>query len=204
MLVLIRGAGDIATGIALRLWRSHIQVIMTDLAQPTAIRRTVAFSQAILAGAGIEVEGVAGAPVHPHTSAGCDCRCDLGQAQPGHLHHGCPSGGGSGTGVYRRSGLPCGDRDHAGAHTWTGHLSWKRSTQYRCSGTGGRFCWREGPPRSGGGIFPSLAGNRRTSPAGRHGCHSGGSAHALHPGRYSEGDSSRGDASVCGDEGGRY
>ena len=50
MLVLIRGAGDIATGIALRLWRSHIQVIMTDLAQPTAIRRTVAFSQAILAG----------------------------------------------------------------------------------------------------------------------------------------------------------
>ena len=62
MLVLIRGAGDIATGIALRLWRSHIQVIMTDLAQPTAIRRTVAFSQAILAGAGIEVEGVTGAP----------------------------------------------------------------------------------------------------------------------------------------------
>ena len=62
MLVLIRGAGDNATGIALRLWRSHIQVIMTDLAQPTAIRRTVAFSQAILAGAGIEVEGVTGAP----------------------------------------------------------------------------------------------------------------------------------------------
>ena len=62
MLVLIRGAGDIATGIALRLWRSHIQVIMTDLARPTAIRRTVAFSQAILAGAEIEVEGVAGAP----------------------------------------------------------------------------------------------------------------------------------------------
>ena len=54
MLVLIRGAGDIATGIALLLWRSHIQVIMTDLAQPTAIRRTVAFSQAILAGDGIE------------------------------------------------------------------------------------------------------------------------------------------------------
>lgn len=47
MLVVIRGAGDIATGIALRLWRAKFQVIMTDLEQPTAIRRTVCFSQAI-------------------------------------------------------------------------------------------------------------------------------------------------------------
>lgn len=47
MLVIIRGAGDIATGIALRLWRAKLRVIMTDLEQPTAIRRTVCFSQAI-------------------------------------------------------------------------------------------------------------------------------------------------------------
>jgi xanthine dehydrogenase accessory factor len=47
MFVLIRGAGDIATGIALRLWRAGIQVAMTDLPRPTAIRRTVCFSQAI-------------------------------------------------------------------------------------------------------------------------------------------------------------
>lgn len=50
MLTLIRGAGDIATGVALRLWRSGIDVVMTDLAQPTAIRRTVAFSDAIVHG----------------------------------------------------------------------------------------------------------------------------------------------------------
>ena len=50
MLVIIRGAGDIATGIALRLWRAHIRVVMTDLAAPTAIRRTVCFSQAIVYG----------------------------------------------------------------------------------------------------------------------------------------------------------
>ena len=50
MLVVIRGAGDIATGIALRLWRAGIRVVMTDLPQPTAIRRTVAFSQAIIHG----------------------------------------------------------------------------------------------------------------------------------------------------------
>ena len=50
MRVLIRGAGDIATGIALRLFRSHMEVVMTDLPAPTAIRRTVCFSQAIVLG----------------------------------------------------------------------------------------------------------------------------------------------------------
>lgn len=50
MLVVIRGAGDIATGIALRLWRSHIRVVMTEIPQPTAIRRTVCFSQAVVHG----------------------------------------------------------------------------------------------------------------------------------------------------------
>ena len=50
MLTVIRGAGDLATGIALRLWRAGIQIVMTDLPKPTAIRRTVAFSQAILLG----------------------------------------------------------------------------------------------------------------------------------------------------------
>ena len=50
MLVVIRGAGDIATGIALRLWRAGIRVVMTDLEKPTAIRRTVAFSTAVVHG----------------------------------------------------------------------------------------------------------------------------------------------------------
>ena len=57
MRVLIRGAGDIATGIALRLCRARLQVVMTDLASPTAIRRTVCFSQAIVYGTA-EVEGI--------------------------------------------------------------------------------------------------------------------------------------------------
>jgi xanthine dehydrogenase accessory factor len=50
MLTVIRGAGDLATGIALRLWRAGIQVVMTDLAHSTAIRRSVCFSQALLFG----------------------------------------------------------------------------------------------------------------------------------------------------------
>ena len=57
MLVLIRGAGDLASGIALRLFRSGLSVAMTDLPRPTAIRRTVAFSEAIVHGE-TEVEGV--------------------------------------------------------------------------------------------------------------------------------------------------
>ena len=48
MFALIRGAGDIASGIALRLWHSGFDVVMTDIEHPTSIRRTVAFSQAII------------------------------------------------------------------------------------------------------------------------------------------------------------
>ena len=50
MLTLIRGAGDLASGIALRLWRAGFDVVMTELDRPTTIRRTVAFSEAILRG----------------------------------------------------------------------------------------------------------------------------------------------------------
>ena len=57
MLVLIRGAGDLASGIALRLHHSGFSVVMTDLPRPTAIRRTVCFSQAILFGQ-MQVEDV--------------------------------------------------------------------------------------------------------------------------------------------------
>lgn len=58
-MILIRGAGDIATGIALRLYRAGFQVAMTDLPQPTAIRRTVSFSEAVLRGQ-TTVEGITG------------------------------------------------------------------------------------------------------------------------------------------------
>ncbi|MEG1870231.1 MAG: molybdenum hydroxylase, partial [Oscillospiraceae bacterium] len=45
MLILIKGAGDLATGVAVRLRRAGMQVVMTDLKEPTAVRRTVAFCQ---------------------------------------------------------------------------------------------------------------------------------------------------------------
>lgn len=57
MLVCIRGAGDLATGIALRLHRAGVSVAMFDIAEPTCIRRTVAFSEAIRCGSA-QVEDV--------------------------------------------------------------------------------------------------------------------------------------------------
>ena len=59
MLVVIRGAGDIASGIALRLFRAGMRVVMCDLPVPTSIRRTVCFSEAIRLGE-TSVEGVRG------------------------------------------------------------------------------------------------------------------------------------------------
>ncbi len=59
MLVLIRGAGDLASGIAVRLFKSGFQVVMTELADPLAVRRAVSFSEAVLVKR-VQVEGVTG------------------------------------------------------------------------------------------------------------------------------------------------
>ncbi len=57
MRILIKGAGDLATGVAVRLKRAGFEVAMTDLAHPTAVRRTVSFCEAIPEGETI-VEGI--------------------------------------------------------------------------------------------------------------------------------------------------
>jgi xanthine dehydrogenase accessory factor len=56
-LVLIKGAGDLASGVAFRLFRAGFPVAMTELAQPLAVRRAVSFAEAVYAGT-TEVEGV--------------------------------------------------------------------------------------------------------------------------------------------------
>ena len=57
--VLLRGGGDLATGVALRLHRAGIKVVITELAQPLAVRRTVSFAEAVYEGSHT-VEGVTG------------------------------------------------------------------------------------------------------------------------------------------------
>lgn len=50
-MIVIKGAGDLASGVAVRLTHCGYQIVMTDLPHPTSIRRTVCFSDAILKGA---------------------------------------------------------------------------------------------------------------------------------------------------------
>ena len=57
MIVLIRGGGDLASGIALRLYRAGLRIVMTELPQPLAVRRLVSFSEAVYAGE-TTVEGI--------------------------------------------------------------------------------------------------------------------------------------------------
>ena len=57
MLVLIKGAGDLATGTAVRLRRAGLDLVMTEVERPTAVRRTVAFSQCMYDGTAA-VEGL--------------------------------------------------------------------------------------------------------------------------------------------------
>ena len=57
--VLIWGGGDLASGVALRLHRVGIRVLVVETPQPTVVRRTVAFAQAVFEGE-VKIEGVAG------------------------------------------------------------------------------------------------------------------------------------------------
>src|SRR4030043_607685 len=57
LVILIRGAGDVASGVAHRLHRSHFKICMAEIPHPLAVRRGVAFSEAIYEGEK-EVEGI--------------------------------------------------------------------------------------------------------------------------------------------------
>lgn len=56
-LVLLKGAGDLGTGVAWRLHKAGLPLIITELAQPLVVRRTVSFASAIYEGE-MAVEGV--------------------------------------------------------------------------------------------------------------------------------------------------
>jgi xanthine dehydrogenase accessory factor len=49
-LVVVRGGGDLATGVAVRLVRSGFAVAVTELRQPQVIRRTIALAEAVYRG----------------------------------------------------------------------------------------------------------------------------------------------------------
>lgn len=63
MKILIRGAGDLATGIAARLYHSGHNILMTEREAPLTVRRTVAFSRAVYEGSA-KVEDMEARLVH--------------------------------------------------------------------------------------------------------------------------------------------
>ncbi|WP_459191099.1 selenium-dependent molybdenum cofactor biosynthesis protein YqeB [Halosimplex sp. J119] len=58
-LVVVRGGGDLGSGVVYRLYRAGFPVVVTEVAEPTVVRRAVAFGAAAYEGR-IEVEGVTG------------------------------------------------------------------------------------------------------------------------------------------------
>lgn len=56
-LVLIKGGGDLASGVAARLYRSGFAVLITELPNPLMVRRTVSFGEAVYEGE-VVVEGI--------------------------------------------------------------------------------------------------------------------------------------------------
>ncbi|MDR5586193.1 MULTISPECIES: selenium-dependent molybdenum cofactor biosynthesis protein YqeB [Clostridium] len=56
-MIVIKGAGDLATGVATRLKKCGFDIVMTEISQPTTVRRTVAFSQVVY-DEKVEVEGI--------------------------------------------------------------------------------------------------------------------------------------------------
>jgi xanthine dehydrogenase accessory factor len=55
--VVIRGGGDLGSGVAQKLHRSGFRVLILEVANPLVVRRTVSFAQAIIDGEAV-VEGI--------------------------------------------------------------------------------------------------------------------------------------------------
>lgn len=66
-IALIRGGGDVASGVALRLHRVGMRVLITELDQPLVIRRSVSFAQAVYSET-TQVEGVTARLVNSSSS----------------------------------------------------------------------------------------------------------------------------------------
>lgn len=59
LIVIIKGGGDVGSGVAYRLFKSGFNVLITEISQPVALRRTVSFCEAVYTEEAI-IEGVKG------------------------------------------------------------------------------------------------------------------------------------------------
>lgn len=63
MRVLVRGGGDLASGVIARIHRAGWDVLVTELPQPLVVRRTVSFAQAVFSGQ-VSIEGISAVRVN--------------------------------------------------------------------------------------------------------------------------------------------
>ena len=66
--VVVKGGGDLGTGVAWRLHRCGFRVLVTETPHPTVIRRAVAFASAVYEGV-VTVDGIAARLVEDDGSA---------------------------------------------------------------------------------------------------------------------------------------
>ena len=62
-LILVRGGGDLATGVVHRLWSAGLRVLVLESEHPAAIRRQVSLCEAVYAGQ-TQVEGLRAVRIH--------------------------------------------------------------------------------------------------------------------------------------------
>jgi len=66
LIVLIKGGGEVASGVAHRLFRAHLKVCLTEIANPKAVSRGTTFSEAVFDGVktlmGVRAEFVSTSP----------------------------------------------------------------------------------------------------------------------------------------------
>ena len=67
-IILIRGGGDLASGVAVCLHEAGYSVVITELAQPLVVRRAVSFAEAVYEGTCV-VEGIIGRKVESTAQA---------------------------------------------------------------------------------------------------------------------------------------
>jgi len=69
MLTMIRGGGDLASGVALRLHRAGLRLVITELPRPLVVRRLVSFAEAVHEGEWT-VEGITARHIEDPEQAG--------------------------------------------------------------------------------------------------------------------------------------
>lgn len=170
MKIVIKGAGDLATGIASRLYHARTSDRDDEIAVPLTVRRSVALSRAVYeneaevedlkrgAGKGCcrsrqnltkrRDSGTGGSRSRYYqvVSSGCSSGCNPGKEESGNPDHGCAVCHRCRTGILRRKRLSLCHRDKKRTYTGKCDLGKRSNPKYRSSGKYRRLYNRASDP----------------------------------------------------------